>query len=511
MAWQSGNQYGDFQFQFGSLSPIVEAALQRKKQQQAQQQQMMSSIGKMASQYAQGSQQAGPGQSDVSNPGSYMSDAVAGSAGSADGDQYRITSYGPESSSPTPADYNETIGARDNQLRQGDVAVSPDMRPQFPLGSHLRIGTSPDVYTVSDFTNPRLHRRVDIWNGQDMGNQPVYGYSQGGVVPLPENAEGVLGWRTWPDFNARRGNESLEQLSNVPAQHFASGGVASFTDPYPERKSQYVDSIHLADVSGMAGVIAHQRLAQQQMQQEQMQQAYQAATKLMEQQRTDAIGKALIANSPEIANDPRTQAMMQAGAHGLEAYKIVSQQQADEADAQRQATGDWWTQHDRQARVNHAYGKGEYGEDLPQSANTPQTYTDDKGQEWRQGAGGHWYPMKQAGQLTDYQQMQTENKFSKLQDESDAERKTNIAANKPGVHFSKENEYNALQKQLGGSQAGSQTGTAPPIVRQDQLPNPQTAAPSNPPAVTGIAASYEEAAIGQHFRAPDGSVRIKQN
>jgi 3D (Asp-Asp-Asp) domain-containing protein len=491
MAYGDNTQYGNFQFNFGNLSPIVEAALERKKKQAQQQQQMSDSIGKLAGsiynkQQLQNPDANGPGPSDVSTAGYTMSDAVAGSAGSADGDQYRITSYGPESSSPTPADYNETIGARDNQLRPGDVAVSPDLRTRFPLGSHLRIGTTPDVYTVSDFTNPRLHRRVDIYNGQDMGTQPVYGYSQGGVVPLPENAEGVLGWRTWPDFNARRGHETLEQLSNVPAQHFASGGVASFTDPYPEqRRSQYAEHLGpMADVTGIAGVIARQRMFQQEQNQQNISAAMQAANKLMQQRQSDEIANKVLSQLPSYGvNTQGFEGQGQAGLSAVQQLYGLQQNQNAAADKAEDRVNKQYSQGLQDLNREDQYING------GQAPSTPETYTDENGREWRKGEGNHWYPMKPVGaakQPDEIAQAKRVDRFNKLQIESDAEKQQNIADNKPDVHFSKENEYNALQKRL-SPQAGSQTGTAPPIVRQDQLPSPNTAAPEQPKVPAGPA------------------------
>lgn len=188
---------------------------------------------------------------------------------------------------------------------------------------------------------------------------------------------GPYGGGGWQNFN-----------NPFNVQSFARGGVVSWSDPYgqePLAAQEYVRSVPLADVSGIAGAIMRQNQAKQEMYQQNVQNAFNAANKIMQQRQTDEIGKALITNNPEISQDPRTIAMINAGAHPLDVYKAVSQQQADEADAKRQATNDYYTQQAHQAAINKTMGLDVYGQPLPR--NTVLS----GGKEWLQDENGNWH------------------------------------------------------------------------------------------------------------------------
>src|SRR5215475_692868 len=115
------SQYGNFQFQFGNLSPIIEAALQRREKQKEQQEQMNAALGSLVGKAAYKT----PGQVAI---GSVTDDSGAPvplpttggdtgtSAGTPDmgGGDVKEAQYGPGVGETY---HDAVVGAYDNQLQ----------------------------------------------------------------------------------------------------------------------------------------------------------------------------------------------------------------------------------------------------------------------------------------------------------------------------------------------------------------------------------------------------------
>lgn len=515
MAWQSGGQYGDFQFQNSNLSPIVEAALQRRKQQQQMNAQMIANIGKVAAKYGQNPEPSTPGQGDVSQPGYYT-----GGTGQQTDKNY------PTDANIQTAQYGPGLGENyhdarygafgDNTLHQGSAALSPDLAKRWGLkpGDTFSYGGRTGTFDDYSYRHPGdpNNNTVEWWIGNP---DAPSGYAQGGVIPLPDNAEGVLGWRTMPDPDSRAdmGLKPENPIKQAMPQKFAGGGVASWSDPYENRKNQYVEQLgHMADVSGIAGVIAHQRMFQQQQNQENIQNAMKSATEYLKQQQTDQIGQYLnLAQQAQDSGTPggESQAMADLRQHMspsslYKSQQVISQNQSDEADAQRQATNDYWLNLDRQRQINKDMGLDAYGGKLPAGTVTQ------NGKEWAQAPDGTWHMVTGNVAFNAAQGPDTPNAQQAFQ---------NITGVKTTDLPTAASSLNAYQPgktpfpSVGAYTQGNDTPgpTKDKILSAFNEYQTGKATPSNPPAVTGIAPSYEAAQIGQHFRAPDGSIRLKQN
>jgi len=112
---------------------------------------------------------------------------------------YRAMAYGPSQGEYTKSTLEGPLG----KLMEGDIAVSPNLLKQFPMGSRVDIVDANGNVThrnmrVADTswitTGKPTHNSFEIWNGQDLG--------QAGLVKSGETVAGT-GTTKVPDLNEK--------------------------------------------------------------------------------------------------------------------------------------------------------------------------------------------------------------------------------------------------------------------------------------------------------------------
>lgn len=174
---------------------------------------------------------------------------LAGFAG-----QYRVESYGPGVDAPS----HDTLYGPLGQLRNGDVAVAPNLSGQYPLGSYVTINGQ--TYRVADYSyqSPGHPNKdtFEIWS--DKGDMDL-GYTKVASAPKP----GSQSKATNPPYDPQAGQPTPTYSGGdptVPPDNMTPTRIAAGGAPGDmELPGDFFGGIRLNGLSGMAQYMNTQR------------------------------------------------------------------------------------------------------------------------------------------------------------------------------------------------------------------------------------------------------------